>query len=180
LIAAFVYFLGASPIWAFLPVIAKDFANGRSDVFSIFMVTIGLGAVSGGLGGVSLSRQSFARTLAIGGGITAAAMMMIALAAGMPLSLAGFFLAGVGWIGVSSAVNSYVLAQADAALRGRAIAVVLMAFSGGMSLGSLIWGRLSSLIGAHGAFAAGAAVLAVGLLCLMAVRERVTSEKNEA
>jgi MFS-type transporter involved in bile tolerance (Atg22 family) len=78
------------------------------------------------------------------------------------LSYALLFLAGMGQIIVFSLANSLVQLMVPNEMRGRVMSIYMVAFRGGMPLGSLTAGWLANIFSAP-------AVLAVDGLVLMAV-----------
>jgi MFS family permease len=154
------YFLCVAPLWAFAPLVARGFAGGDTRIFGLFMTSLGLGAA---LGGVILSparRQNFGASLRTGCLFSTVGMAIIAASHHLPITLSGFFLSGFGWIGVTSGINSFTLLTADPAYRSRVISLVLIVFSGGLSLGSMAWGQIASVIGTPTAFGVSSALLA--------------------
>jgi predicted MFS family arabinose efflux permease len=166
------YFLSIAPLWAFAPLIAKGFASGDSSVFGLFMMALGIGAVVGGFSSKLAANSDFASVLGLGGLLSAAALFMIGTSTSMTLTLAGFFIAGLGWIAVSAGINSHVLVEAQPAFRSRMISMVLIVFSGGLGLGSLAWGQAARFLGVPGAFMAGAGCLSLLALSVL-VRSRI-------
>jgi MFS family permease len=162
---ASVYFCCVAPLWAFVPLIARSFAAGNTGVFGMFMASIGLGAVLAGLSPYLNGSRGYFVSLRNSAALTAAAFFGIAAAPNIVCSLLAFLLAGVGWIGVSAGINSYVLLEADQAYRTRMIAVVMIVFSGSLSLGSILWGQAARHIGIFACFVvAGGCMLALALV----------------
>ncbi len=167
------YFLAVSPLWAFAPLIAKGFAHGNSRLFGLFMMALGIGAVAGGLSRHLTSQARFGIVLSLGSLLSAVALAMIGTSQSMPLTIIGFFIAGLGWIGVSAGISSHMLLEAEPAYHSRVIAIVLIVFSGGLGLGSLLWGQIAQRVGLPAAFLAGAtALLALALATLFRERSR--------
>ncbi|MFC0204600.1 MFS transporter [Novosphingobium soli] len=154
------YFLAIAPLWAFAPLIGKQFAQGDTRIFGLFLMALGLGAVTGGLNRKLTSQTRFGFVLAAGSVFSAVALAIIALSHSMPLTLAGFFIAGLGWISVSGGINSHMLLAARADYRSRVIAMVMIVFSGGLGLGSFLWGQLAQHLGLAESFLLGAVALA--------------------
>jgi MFS family permease len=163
LATAAVYFVCVSPLWAFVPLIAKSFAAGNTGVFGLFMMSIGLGAVLGGFVPKLNGGQGYFLSVRNSAALTAVAFLVIALSTHVPMALVGFLLAGVGWIGISAGINSHVLLETDQRYRARMIAVVMIVFSGSLSAGSILWGQLARRIGIFPCF-----VVAGGLLLVLA------------
>lgn len=155
------YFLAVSPLWAFAPLIAKSFAEGNSGVFGLFMMALGLGAVIGGFNRRLTANASFVAVLAAGSALSAIALAIIGLSQSIALTLIGFFVAGLGWIAVSAGINSHMLLASRPDFRSRAISIVLIVFSGGLGLGSLVWGQIGQLLALPATFVAASAALLV-------------------
>ncbi len=129
----------ALPIRAFLPVFAADDVLLLSRMMTIF----GAGAVVGALVVAWLGR--FARmgralllTQIVFGGIVAAFALL-------PIGGASYlllFLGGTALLMIFSLTNSLVQLTVPDELRGRVISIYLVAFRGGMPLGSLVSGTL--------------------------------------
>lgn len=130
----------ALPIRAFLPVFATDAAH-----LSRMMTTLGGGAVAGAL--IVAWLGSFAhmgRTLLLAqivfGGLVAA----FALTPTSLLSDVLLFLGGAALLMIFSLTNSLVQLAVPDELRGRVMSIYLVAFRGGMPLGSLVSGYFIS------------------------------------
>lgn len=162
------YFLAIAPLWAFIPLVAQGFASGDSRIFSMFMMALGAGAATGGIFLRPATRGNFVASLRSGCFFSAVGLAAIAFSDRLPITLGGYFVAGLGWIGVTSGINSFTLMTADPAFRSRVISMVLIVFSGGLSLGSLFWGQFANQLGIAPAFGASACLL--GLLGIFAAR----------
>lgn len=160
LLATLIFFLLVSPVWAFLPLIAKGYAKGQSEIFSLFLMAVGTGAVIGGFIKRLTSSSTLSQTLRNGVCITAFGMLLVATVDNAALALLGYFTVGLGWIAVGGGINAFVLTRADAAYRARAISFMMIVLAGGLSLGSLFWGQAARLIGANGSMLAGGLLLA--------------------
>lgn len=173
------YFLAISPLWAFAPLIARQFAHGNTRIFGLFLMALGIGAVIGGFNRRLTSTARFGVVLAIGAVFSAVALAIIGVSQSMPLTLGGFFIAGLGWIGVSAGINSHMLLEARADYRSRVIAVVLIVFSGGLGIGSFAWGQIAQRIGLADSFLLGAlCLLAVGAVAFLL--DRATGRSSPA
>lgn len=148
------------PIRAFLPVFAGD-----PNTLSQMMTSLGAGAVVGALvvawlGSFERMGLALLRVLAAFGGL-------ISVFALLPVSLLSYvllFLAGAALLIVFSLTASLVQLNVPDELRGRVMSIYLMAFRGGMPLGSLVSGYLTT-------FASTQTIMAVngGLLVLVAL-----------
>ena len=148
------------PIRAFLPVFAGD-----PNTLSQMMTSLGTGAVVGALvvawlGSFERMGLALLRVLTAFGGL-------IAVFALLPVSLLSYlllFLAGAALLIVFSLTASLVQLNVPDELRGRVMSIYLMAFRGGMPLGSLASGYLTT-------FASTQTIIALngGLLVLVAL-----------
>ena len=148
------------PIRAFLPVFAGD-----PNTLSQMMTSLGTGAVAGALvvawlGSFERMGLTLLRVLASFGGL----ISLFALLPVSPLSYLLLFLAGAALLIVFSLTASLVQLNVPDELRGRVMSIYLMAFRGGMPLGSLVSGYLTT-------FASTQTIIAVngGLLVLVAL-----------
>lgn len=140
-------FLGL-PLQTFLPVIAQQVFGEGVGLYSTMMAWSGGGAVIGalivawmgrypGMGRVVLAVQALFAVLIIG----------VAWSRSLPLTYALLVCAGLAAIMTTSLVTSLVQFVAPDALRGRVMSIYMVAFRGGMPLGSLVSGALVSSIG---------------------------------
>jgi MFS family permease len=156
-------FLGL-PLLTFLPIFARDVFHGDISAYSEMMAYSGAGAVAGALVVAWLGRFRHM-------GLT---LLIVQIAFGVLIAVFAFsrvfwwsnllFLCGAALIMVFSMTASLVQLIVPDRLRGRIVSIYMVAFRGGMPLGSLASGYAASLTSAP-------AVLAVngGLLSLVAV-----------
>jgi hypothetical protein len=97
----------------------------------------------------------------------AGAMVILSTTNVYAAGCSALFLAGVGWLIVSAAVNSSLLKASPAWVRARAVAVYLLVFNGCLAFGSLMWGGIAQMVGMQSALMYGAAGLVVGLLAMI-------------
>ena len=148
----------ALPIRAFLPV----FANDDILLLSRLMTTFGAGAVVGALVVAWLGRfdhmgRLLLQTQIVFGGIVAAFALL-------PIGGASYvllFLGGTALLMIFSLTNSLVQLTVPDELRGRVISIYLVAFRGGMPLGSLVTGTLIARFSAPAVIAASGCLLSL-------------------
>ena len=130
------------PVRAFLPVFANDAAH-----LSQMMAVLGAGAVVGALTVAWLGKfQQMGKTLLVvqlffGG--------LVALFATLPITSTSYlilFFIGATLLVVFSLTNSLVQLAVPDELRGRVLSIYMVAFRGGMPLGSLVSGYLITLL----------------------------------
>jgi MFS family permease len=144
----------ALPLRAFLPVFADDAAH-----LSQMMTMLGAGAVVGALivawlGSFDRMGRTLLQVQIVFGGLVA----LFALLPVSPLSYLVLFLTGAALLMVFSLTNSLVQLAVPDELRGRVISIYLVAFRGGMPIGSLVSGYFISQ------FSAPAVIATNGLL----------------
>ena len=141
-------FLG-NPVLTFLPLFAQDVLHGGVTQYTHLMSCAGAGAVTGAL--VVAWRGRFphmGRTvllilIAFGGLIALFAVTRI-----FWLNAAILFSAGACMVTAFATLSSLVQLNAPNEMRGRVMSIYMLAFRGGMPLGSLVSGYFATLIGA--------------------------------
>jgi len=138
-------FLGL-PLLTFLPVFAREIFHGDIGRYSQMMAFSGMGAVAGALVVAWLGRfrhMGLALLLVqmVFGGLIAA----FALSRTLWLSNLLLFLGGAALLTVFSMTASLVQLIVPDHLRGRVVSIYMVAFRGGMPLGSLASGFIASL-----------------------------------
>lgn len=141
-------FLG-NPLLTFLPVFAQDILGGGVDQYTRLMASAGAGAVTGAL--VVAWRGRFphmGRAVLL---IQIAFGVLIVLFAATRLLWASTLLlfgAGACMVMVFATLSSLVQLNVPNEMRGRVMSIYLVAFRGGMPLGSLVGGWLATMAGA--------------------------------
>jgi MFS family permease len=152
------------PLITLLPVfVQKVFHLGVAE-YSRMMVFQGMGAVVGALIVAWMGRypRMAATALAVQVGL-GAVIVGFALSRALPLSYALLFVGGIGQLVVFSLANSLVQLMVPNEMRGRVMSIYMMAFRGGMPLGSLTAGYLANVFSAPAVLAAnGVLMMAVG------------------
>jgi len=137
-------FLG-SPLLTFLPLFAKDVLGGDVAQYTHLMSWAGAGAVVGAMGVAWLGKfQHMGRAVL---GLQVALGTVIVLFANTRLPLANallLFAGGACMVMVFATLQSLVQLRAPNELRGRVMSIYMMAFRGGMPLGSLAGGWLAN------------------------------------
>jgi len=148
------------PYMMLLPAYADKVLGGGAAETAYLMAANGLGAVVGALIVASLPRNT-RRERIIPGTLTAFALLLIAfsLSRVLWLSLVISALAGACVLTVNSMTNTSIQANVPGRLRGRVMALFIMAFMGIMPVSSLIFGPIGQIIGPARAILGGAVVL---------------------
>jgi MFS family permease len=133
----------AIPMITFLPVFAKDVFHQSSMTYTLFLVTSGLGSITGALTVAALGnvhnkgRIALIMLMALGGGITG-----FSLSHNIALSCVLLFFSGAVMMCAFAMISSLVQLITPNDMRGRVMSVYNVAFRGGMPFGSVTTGRL--------------------------------------
>ncbi len=153
----------AIPMITFLPVFAKDVFHKNELTYTLFLVTSGLGSITGALtvaalGNIANKGQvALAMLIALGAGITG-----FSLSKWVPLSCVLLFFSGAVLMCAFAMISSLVQLITPNDLRGRVMSVYNVAFRGGMPFGSVTTGWLVPIFTAP-------AVLSVNGLVLLSL-----------
>src|SRR6476469_3829615 len=141
-------FLGL-PLLTFLPVFAKDIFHGDINRFSHMMAFSGVGAICGALIVAWLGRfRHMGRVLLSTQALFGALVVAFALSRVGWLSNLILFFTGATLLMTFSMTSSLVQLIVPDHLRGRVMSIYMVAFRGGMPLGSLAAGYAASLTSA--------------------------------
>ena len=155
-------FLGL-PLLTFLPVFVRDVFKQDFGQLSIMMAYSGMGAVAGALVVAWAGRfKHMGITLLVVQILFGVLLTMFALSRTLWLSHLLLFLAGAALVVVFSMTSSLVQLIVPDELRGRVLSIYMVAFRGGMPLGSLAAGYFATLSSAP-------QILAINGLLLAAV-----------
>jgi MFS family permease len=168
-------FLGL-PLLTFLPVFAREIFHGEIGLYSRMMAFSGAGSVTGALIVAWLGRfRHMGRTLLIVQVVFGLLVAAFAMSRMLWLSELLLFCAGVSAMLVTALTTSLVQLIVPDHLRGRVVSIYMVAFRGGMPLGSLASGFASNFVSVPAVLAInGGLVSLAGLYFLLrspAVRE---------
>ncbi len=162
------FFLFASAYWALLPLVAHDQISGGPELYGLLLGAIGVGAVAGAF---SLPRLKALigpdRLVALGSAGTALAMLLYGQARQPAIAFAASIIAGVSWIGRAGDHQRFgTTVTLPAWVRGRGLAAYVTVMFGALTLGSVVWGEVASVLGLPTALtiAAAGALAAIPLL----------------
>jgi MFS family permease len=168
LVRSFLFGLGASAMWAVLPLAARVEFHTDATGYGVIVAFFGIGAAACGFGLSMLRRWLSSDWIARGGGLAfALANASVAAAHHEYLLWFATFLAGAAWVAVTATFNSSAQMALPGWVRARALSLYLLALQGGLALGSLGWGLLAARFGIRGALDASALFLVVNLLTAM-------------
>jgi MFS family permease len=159
-----VFSLGASALWALLPVVARRDLGLEATGYGIILGSLGFGAVGGALllprlrRALSVDRLTGVATLVFAGATLALAYLRF-----LPLLVACMMAGGVAWLAMMSSLTVAAQTAAPAWVRARALGIYLLVFQGLMATGSFAWGALAQQFGNAVALSVAAVALVVGL-----------------
>ncbi|HXI11227.1 MAG TPA: MFS transporter [Thermoanaerobaculia bacterium] len=167
-------FLGM-PLITFLPVVAKTIFDLGPRGYSWLLTAYGLGSVGGAL--LVAATGHIARKGRLALFLQLAFSLCLALFAfseSLTLTVITAFIAGGCLVGVISMFSSLVQLATTDAMRGRVMSIFMLAFRGGMPLGSLLAGFIAQAYSIRVALAVNAAVLAVVASLFLVARSKVS------
>ena len=141
-------FLG-NPLITFLPLFTKDVFGGDVNQYTRLMACAGAGAVSGALVVAWLGKfRHMGRALLSVQIVFGVIIVVFALTRTLWLNAALLFAAGACMVMVFATLSSLVQLTAPNEMRGRVMSIYMVAFRGGMPLGSLTGGWVATMTSA--------------------------------
>jgi MFS family permease len=169
LVRAGVFSTASAGLMALLPVYTTAVLGLGSGGFGLLLASFGVGAIAAAALLPALRAQVNEDTVvAIGSLVFAAMLLGLALVDTTAIAMALVLVAGAAWLLCLSTFNVASQQAVPEWVRARGLAFYLSVFSGGIALGSALWGVVANAIGSQDAFAWGA--LAVALTPLLALR----------
>jgi MFS family permease len=163
LVRTVAFVVGASAMWAVLPLIARWQLGLLATGFGLLLAWFGVGAV---IGGALLTRlqQRASRDNIVHGATVLFIAMTVGLAFTHNSMVAGVLLAlgGAAWVWAFSVLNVAAQLAVPRWVQGRALAVYQIAVQGGMAGASVLWGVAAEHWGLHVALWGGAASMLAG------------------
>ncbi|ABL71333.1 MFS transporter [Paracoccus denitrificans] len=159
----FLFCLAAIGVQALLPALVRDEIAGGASIYGIMLGAFGAGAVGAALVSTRLrARYGLETTCRLGFVAFALAVAALAIAPGLGLGIAALLVCGAAWLTVLSLVNISIQVSTPKWVLGRMMAIYMTAIFGGMTLGSWLWGYVSTLGGLHLALLLSAGLLLLG------------------
>jgi MFS family permease len=147
-LAAATTFLGFA-VLTFLPIFAQDVFHEGANTYSHLLAFSGAGSIVGALVVAWLGKfKRMGLTTLLVQIVYGVVMLAFAQSNTVWISEALLFIAGAAMMVVFSTVTSLVQLIAPNEMRGRVMSIYMLAFRGGMPLGSLVSGYLATFIGA--------------------------------
>jgi predicted MFS family arabinose efflux permease len=161
------------PMLTLLPVFARDVFGSGVEGYSVLLSFSGAGAVAGAMVVAWLGHfRHMGRTTLLVEACFGVIIALVAWSRLLPLTYLLLFASGLTLMIVVSCLMSLVQLIAPNEMRGRVMSIYLVAFRGGMPLGSLVSGYLASVSTAPNVIAFnGVALLAVSVFFLFKTKE---------
>lgn len=160
------FFIFASALWAFVPIIARRELGLGAAEYGALLGSMGVGAIVGAVLLPHARRHLSANGLTVGASLLFAAVCAaMAFAHSFAQAAAVMALAGMAWITMLSSFNVAAQMAAPSWVKARALAINLLVFQGSMAAGSAGWGWAAGHLGIANTLliAAAGMVLALGL-----------------
>jgi MFS family permease len=152
-------FLG-NPLLTFLPVFTKNVFGGDVKEYTYLMASAGIGAAAGALVVAWLGRfRHMGRMLLLVQFAYGVLIVLFALTHAYWANALLLFAAGACMVIVSAMLSSLVQLNAPNEMRGRVMSIYMVAFRGGMPLGSLVAGWIATRTGTPSVLMVNGAVL---------------------
>jgi MFS family permease len=140
-------FLG-NPVLTFLPLFAQNVFGGDVNEYTRLMAAAGGGAVTGALVVAWLGKfRHMGRTLLALQFVFGMLIVLFAITRVFWINAALLFVAGACMVMVFALLSSLVQLNAPNEMRGRVMSIYMVAFRGGMPVGSLLAGWLATFVG---------------------------------
>ena len=167
---AFIFTIFVSAVWSLLAVVAaRDLHQGALG-YGILNGSMGLGAVVGATSLPHVRRRLSADVIiAASSGVFVLTLLVLAYVHYALAVIAMLLCAGFCWTSTMSTLNLAIQLSCPGWVQARALGVYQMVFSGGMALGSVIWGMIAE----HVSTPLSLAVAAAGLLITLPVSNRL-------
>jgi len=159
--------LGASAVWAVLPLFARDILHLGPGGYGSLLAAFGVGSLLIASLVPGLRRVLHPdRIVGCGVVVLAAAFILLATSRSYPISLVGLFAGGLAWVAAMVQFNVAVQTSVPGAFRGRAMSFFLVCFQGSMGLGSIFHGWLAGRIGIPGTLGFAGFLILSGLVLI--------------
>jgi MFS family permease len=159
------FFVFASAPWALLPLIVRQELQSGPSTYGMFLACMGIGAIGGALllPGV---RGRVSRDRIVAGATVLYVLAMLALAHSGNVYAAGaaMFFMGTAWISVVSSLMTATQTALPGWVRARGLALFWVVFTGGMAVGSALWGQVASWTGIPHALTVAAVGALIGIV----------------
>jgi MFS family permease len=172
--------IAGGSVSALMPIVTRDLLHGGAQTYGVMLGAFGMGAVIGALN-ISTLRGRLGDEVSIRLCMIVMGVFVAVVALSRLPVLSGIALvfAGAAWTASVTVFNVGVQLAAPRWVAGRALAAYQAAISGGIALGSWVWGSTASGIGVERALLISGAALLVSPLLGLWMRMPTASGPNE-
>ncbi len=179
LVRALAFFIAASAFWALLPVIVNVEMSGQASLYGLATGLVGAGALVGAVTLPTLKTKfSSGALLLMVSLLDAILFVALSLTFSKVVLLACCFLFGSAWIIALANLNVSAQTSLPNWVRARGLSVFLTVFFGAMSLGSVMWGNIASVLPVADTLLIAACVLVVGGLATARIKLNLGTEQD--
>jgi MFS family permease len=172
--------IAGGSVSALMPIVARDLLHGGAQTYGVILGAFGMGAVIGALNISTLrGRLGDEVSIRLCMIVMGACVAVVAVSRLPVLSGSALVFAGAGWTASVTLFNVGVQLAAPRWVAGRALAAYQAAITGGIALGSWMWGSIANVIGVEGALLVSAVALIVSPLLGLWMRMPTVSGPNE-
>lgn len=153
---------------ALLPTVVSDHLKGDEFDFGLMLGLFGIGSICAApFISVIRLRLGLEGILALGAGMFAFSMSLIAEVHTVAYALPAAFLSGIAWVLILTTINTAVQLRSPDEILGRCLSIYQAITFGGMAIGSWVFGAVADWKSLPFALHAGSVVLAVSFLGLL-------------
>jgi MFS family permease len=172
--------IAGGSVSALMPIVARDLLHGGAQTYGVILGAFGIGAVIGALNISTLrGRLGDEVSILLCMIVMGACVAVVAVSRLPVLSGSALVFAGAGWTASVTLFNVGVQLAAPRWVAGRALAAYQAAITGGIALGSWMWGSIANLIGVEGALLVSAVALIASPLLGLWMRMPTVNGPNE-
>ena len=172
--------IAGSSILALMALIARDLLGGGAQTFGLILGAFGVGAVIGALN-IGFVRKNFSSEAAIRACALIMGLAIIAIATSkmIVVTAAALVVAGAAWMLAVTLFNIGVQFSAPRWVAGRALATFQASISGGVAIGSWLWGHVADMTGVREALLFSAIMLLVSPAIGLWLRMPAVAGRND-
>jgi MFS family permease len=171
LIRTVCFVFSGSVLLALLPTLARHELDLDSFEYGVLLGSLGVGAIAGAIALPALRRRMSTDVLTtLATVLWAGVIIAFAFVRVLPALIGFMLIGGTAWIILIASFNVAAQTAVPSWVRGRSLAIYMVAFQGGMAAGSATWGTIASCAGLEWAFVSAAIGLVLGLLAALRYR----------
>jgi len=158
------FFIFASASWALLPLIVRQELNAGPGTYGLLLACVGIGAICGALLLPRVYRRlSRDKIIAVATFLYTLAMLTLAHSGSVQVVGGAMLLIGFTWMSVVSSLLTATQTALPAWVRARGLAFFWIVFTGGMAVGSALWGQVATMAGIPAALTVAAVGALIGI-----------------